>query len=185
MRRSVLLVLVLTMAACGQDAADVHFADGPDGMATSAGVAPATETVLPSAAPATAEPAPATSAPATGAQPVTPGPAPATPEPTPSASPDGPRELGQDEDAEVGRPYRYNLYTHCGIATTWFDGRWWNAVPPQGDGHGNPPPEWGNPYQEGVIVLAAEDRLEFTGDQGQRASFRPRPQEQGAPPPCA
>lgn len=183
MRRSLLLVLLLVTTACGRDAADVRFAEGPgDGVVVPGSVVPVPPTET---EPTPAESASPASSPAVVAEPMTPGPSTPEPRPTPTPAPDGPREIGQDEDAEIGRPYRFNLYTHCGISTTWFDGRWWNADPPQSDGNANPPPGWGNPYQEGVIVLAAEDRLEFTGDQGQRADFSPRPAEQGAPPPCA
>lgn len=187
MRRSVLLILMVVTAACGRDSADVRFAEGPAGESVPGPVVSALPTPSESASaePVPPTPASAASTPPTAAEPVAPGPATAQPEPTPTRSPDGPRELGQDEKAEIGRPYRYRLYTHCGIDTTWFDGRWWNAEPPQSDGNGNPPPNWDNPYQDGVIVLVSPDRLEFTADSGRRAGFVPRPQEQGAPPPCA
>jgi hypothetical protein len=185
MRRSLLLVLLLVTAACGRDAADVRFAEGPGGGEPAHGPVASAEpspSATSPAEPAPARPETAPSVPPAAAEPATPGPS--TPEPVPTASPDGPREIGQDEDARVGHPYRFNLYTHCGIETTWFDGRWWNAEPPQSDGNGNPPPGWGNPHQPGVVVLVTEDTLRFTGDEGQRADFVPRPQDQGSPPPC-
>lgn len=180
MRRSLLVVLVLVTAACGREATDVRFADdrgdSVPGSVASGGPAPS------ATAAAATEPEPPAPSPAAVAEPAMPDPS--TPEATATSSPDGPREIGQDEDAQIGRPYRVNLYTHCGIETTWFDGRWWNADPPQSDGNGNPPPGWGNPHQPGVIVLVTEDRLSFTGDEGQGAEFVPRPADQGAPPPC-
>lgn len=184
MRRSVLLILMVVTAACGRDSADVRFAEGPAGEAVPGSIVSAFPTPSPTASDT---PSPEASTPPAVAQPATPRPMSPQPRPTPTPapSPSGPRELGQDEKAEIGRPYRYRLYTHCGIDTTWFDGRWWNAEPPQSDGNGNPPPNWDNPYQDGVIVLVSADRLEFTADSGRRADFVPRPQEQGAPPPCA
>ncbi|HWH32716.1 MAG TPA: hypothetical protein VNU01_08590 [Egibacteraceae bacterium] len=176
MRIALLTVTLALAAACaGPDGAEVSFSTPPDDARTQAvppEPAATREAATPGAATASAVPA------------QTPGPAaprtvPASP--TPSG---GPRELGADEDAKVGQPYLYRLYTHCGIEATWWNGAWWDADPPLSDGSGNPPPGWGNPYQDGVIVQVSETRLEFTGDEGQRAAFRPRPADVGAPPPC-
>jgi hypothetical protein len=48
---------------------------------------------------------------------------------------------------------RYRLMTHCGIAWTNIAGTFWRAVHPLSDGHGNPPPGWGNPFQDGTLTL--------------------------------
>jgi hypothetical protein len=48
---------------------------------------------------------------------------------------------------------RYRLLTHCGIAWTSIAGTFWRAVHPLSDGHGNPPPGWGNPFQDGTLTL--------------------------------
>lgn len=180
MRASALAMLLTLTAACGEPAATVALGPGETGLP--GGTATAT------AEPGTGSPDPAPAASSEvvpHASPVEPAPATGAATPSPEPTPTGSRELGQDEDAEIGRPYRFSLYTHCGISTTWWNGAWWNAEPPQDDGSGNPPPQWGNPYQDGVMVQVSDTRLEFTGDQGQRAAFTPRPESEGAPPPCA
>ena len=89
-------------------------------------------------------------------------------------------------DAVVGEPYWHVLLTHCGIEGTSFDGRDWVAEPVLGDGMGNPPPGWGNPFEPGFMTLTAEDRAVFTSRSGDRsASFRLRNADDAAIPPCA
>jgi hypothetical protein len=59
------------------------------------------------------------------------------PTPTPNPSPrDGSSTCsGQEElppcgpGVEMGKPYPYTLYTHCGIRSAYFDGRRWVAAP--------------------------------------------------------
>jgi hypothetical protein len=87
--------------------------------------------------------------------------------------------------AEVGVGYEYSLYTHCGILWAEFDGRLWDASPALADQAGNPPPGWGNPYDEGTMSLLEEDLAEFRSSNGQVARFRPRPPSLPDPPPCA
>ena len=48
---------------------------------------------------------------------------------------------------------RYRLFTHCGIEWAKIAGTFWRADHPLSDGHGNPPPGWGNPFQDGAITL--------------------------------
>lgn len=180
MRAMILAMLLGLLAACGEPATTVSLETG---QLDTAEASTPSSAAGPSSEP-TAEPtATASSQALPPAATAAPDPAPATPAPEPTGT--GPRELGQDENAEIGRPYRFRLYTHCGIATTWWNGAWWDAEPPQDDGNGNPPPRWGNPYQDGVMVQVSETRLEFTGDEGQRATFIPRPESQPDPPPCA
>jgi hypothetical protein len=64
-----------------------------------------------------------------------------------------------------------DLNTHCGIRGAVFAGHYWVATPVLSDGHGNPPPGWGNPYQHGSVTIIG-NRATFTGDNGQRATFR-------------
>ena len=67
-----------------------------------------------------------------------------TPAPTPSPRPRFTTCSGREEEppcgpgAEVGRPYPYTLYTHCGVRAAVFDGRRWIADPILTDS-GNPP----------------------------------------------
>lgn len=85
-----------------------------------------------------------------------------------------PIELGLKE-AELGRPYWHNLYTHCGIRGTTFDGRDWIADPELSDGQGNPPREWADARGGGTITLVEEDVAIFEGRSGKHtARFRPR-----------
>ena len=58
----------------------------------------------------------------------------------------------------LGVPYRFNLYTHCGL--DWppavdFDGSLWDPIGPGAvsDGSGSPPAGYGNPYDQGVMTL--------------------------------
>jgi hypothetical protein len=74
-----------------------------------------------------------------------------------------------------GVAYPYELRTHCGIADTFFDGRFWVADPPLDDGSHNPPRGWDNPTQEGTISLLAADRAQFRSDRDLVARFRPAP----------
>jgi hypothetical protein len=87
--------------------------------------------------------------------------------------------------AEIGVPYEYPLYTHCGVLWAEFDGRLWDASPPLAEPTGNPPPGWGNPYDTGTITLLQEDVAVFRSSMGEVARFRPRPPGLRDPPPCA
>ena len=80
---------------------------------------------------------------------------------------------------EVPDPQRsatpFELYTHCGIdELRTDDGRFFErAGGPLTDGSGNPPPGWGNPSQEGELVVAADVAV-LTDDSGHREEFRLR-----------
>ena len=171
-----ILALVLAGAGCGAPATDVAFTDTAEGGEARESPAPAAApgAATSPAATASSQAVPASAAPSAAGR----------SQPSEAPSPEHVRELGSDENAELGRPYRYRLLTHCGIVATWWNGKWWDAAPPQHDGNGNPPPGWDNPHQDGVMVQVSAGRLEFTGDRGQRAAFAPRPPENGAPPAC-
>jgi hypothetical protein len=51
----------------------------------------------------------------------------------------------------AGKPYE--LMTHCGIEWANIEGTFWRAEHPLSDGHGNPPPGCGNPFQSGTLTL--------------------------------
>lgn len=63
-----------------------------------------------------------------------------------------------------GRPY--GLYTHCGIEWAKIDGVFWRATRPLSDGNGNPPPGWGNPFQQGTLTLTSRTTAEFSSPAG-------------------
>ena len=66
--------------------------------------------------------------------------------------------------AQAGTPYR--LYTHCGIKWASIDGRFWRAKHPLSDGSGNPPVGWGNPFQDGTVVLIGPTTARFDSPAG-------------------
>ena len=68
---------------------------------------------------------------------------------------------------------RHTLEVHCGVASTWFDGKLWLADPPLG-GH-NPPTGWDENRVMGEFVVTSERSAEFRGDASERATFRLAP----------
>ena len=79
---------------------------------------------------------------------------------------------------EIGKPYPYTLYTHCGIRSAYFDGRRWVADPilKAGVGGLNPSSGWGDPFERGGMGLVAEDVARFSSSAGLVADFRPLPE---------
>jgi hypothetical protein len=65
---------------------------------------------------------------------------------------------------DAGRPYR--LYTHCGIEWAKIDGTFWRAKHPLSDGSGNPPAGWGNPVQDGTLVVLGLTTARFESPAG-------------------
>ena len=65
----------------------------------------------------------------------------------------------------------FNLYTHCGITGVVFQGHYWKATPPLSDGHGNPPPGWGDPYERGSLTKTDASHVVFRGPRGHVAQF--------------
>jgi len=79
--------------------------------------------------------------------------------------------------AAIGSAYAYRMYTHCGVEWTYFDGRWWKAKPRLSDGSGNPPRGWGNPYDDGWMMLVSENHAHFSSASGFGADFEALPGE--------
>ena len=73
----------------------------------------------------------------------------------------------------AAQPYR--LYTHCGIDEARIGNRYFGAVHPLSDGHGNPPAGWGNPFQRGTMTLLSSSEAIFRDDTGHHVLFRVRP----------
>ena len=71
----------------------------------------------------------------------------------------------------AGQSVPYSLYTHCGILSLTANGHVYYTQPPLGDGSGNPPAGWGNPYDAGTITVLGAHRLEFHDSAGHKASF--------------
>ncbi len=68
--------------------------------------------------------------------------------------------------------FEYQLYTHCGINGAKIGDHYYVAAHPLGDGNGNPPRGWGNPYQRGTITLTSSTTAVFTDSVGHRVEFR-------------
>jgi hypothetical protein len=75
--------------------------------------------------------------------------------------------------AGLAQPYR--LYTHCGIAEARIGNRYFEAVHPLTDGQGNPPPGWGNPFQQGTMTQLSPSVAVFRDAAGHQVQFRLRP----------
>ncbi len=73
--------------------------------------------------------------------------------------------------ASPGVPYRFQLYTHCGL--DWplamdFDGSYWDPIGPgpASDGSGNPPAGFGNPFDNGTITLISPTLTQYRSSAG-------------------
>lgn len=69
----------------------------------------------------------------------------------------------------------YRLYTHCGIREVRIGRRYYKAVPPLDDGSGNPPPGWGDPYQDGTMTEVSPTEVVFADALGHHVAFQLRP----------
>jgi len=89
-------------------------------------------------------------------------------EPTPEALVNGLiRFWPRSEPVPMGTSQRFRLYTHCGLdALIDFAGRLWDPVGPTSDGNGNPPPGFGNPFDDGVITLVSPVEARFVSEFG-------------------
>jgi hypothetical protein len=72
----------------------------------------------------------------------------------------------------VGSPQPYQLYTHCGIDEARIGNRYFEAVYPLSGGQDNPPPGWGNPYQQGTMTLLSPTEAVFRDRAGHQVLFR-------------
>ena len=82
---------------------------------------------------------------------------------------------------EVGVAVPFELYTHCGVLGADLGGTWFAADEPLVDS-GDPPADWGNPYQAGTVTLLTADTAVFTDDAGHAVRLHAAPEE--SPPPC-
>ncbi len=76
----------------------------------------------------------------------------------------------------VGVPYRFQLYTHCGL--DWplavdFDGSFWDPIGPgpASDGSGNPPSGYGNPFDQGTMTLISPTLTQYRSSGGKVMQF--------------
>ena len=72
-----------------------------------------------------------------------------------------------------GKPFK--MYTHCGVESAEIRGRWWHADPPLYNKRGSSPPAgWGDPFQQGTLVVESSQRAVFEA-LGQEVIFVPAP----------
>jgi hypothetical protein len=81
----------------------------------------------------------------------------------------------QTTSVEVGHTVNYRLYTHCGVRAAEVHGITFFAQPALDDGSGNPPPGWGNPYDDGTLTLVDQHTAVFRDPAGHTAWFTDRP----------
>jgi hypothetical protein len=86
--------------------------------------------------------------------------------------------LGTSGSIGVGRSAPYRLYTHCGVLAASISGQIYYADPPLTDGAGNPPPGWGNPYDDGDMTLQTAMTADFHDSGGHAAHFTSTPRGQ-------
>ena len=82
---------------------------------------------------------------------------------------------------EIGKPYSYTLYTHCGIRSAYFGGRRWIADPILNVDSVSPPRGWSNPIEQGKMELVSQGIARFVSDTGLVAEFRPLPEGEEYP----
>jgi hypothetical protein len=83
--------------------------------------------------------------------------------------------VGGNATLETGQTIAYRLYTHCGVRSVEVNGRTFFAQPPLDDGNGNPPHDWGNPYDDGSLTLVDQHTAVFQDSTGNTARFSDRP----------
>jgi hypothetical protein len=82
---------------------------------------------------------------------------------------------GKATRVETGHTISYRLFTHCGVRSAELNERTFFAQPPLDDGNGNPPPGWGNPYDDGSLTLVDQHTAVFRDLAGNTARFTDRP----------
>lgn len=92
----------------------------------------------------------------------------------------GGRYLFTPASSRVSRnvPYRLTIFTHCGLdwpTAVDFDGSFWDPTGDAGQGTGNPPPDFGNPYDQGVMTLVDADTAIYRSEHGDVVRFRRHP----------
>ncbi|MGW1773174.1 hypothetical protein [Streptomyces sp. NPDC002104] len=82
----------------------------------------------------------------------------------------------------LGVPYAHDLYVHCGLRFTKFDGRWWRADPEVPD-RDLDAAVWDDPYTAGTMMLVSAAEARFVRhDAGPTVTFRATEEQ---PPLCA
>lgn len=82
---------------------------------------------------------------------------------------------GGNVNIDPGKSAPYSLYTHCGVRSAQINGQVFYALPPVGDGSGNPPRGWGNPMDGGTMTLHRDGTADFRDPAGNTARFTSHP----------
>jgi hypothetical protein len=100
----------------------------------------------------------------------------------------------EPSDPQVGVSYPFDLLTHCGMSTTRFGGRYWQAMTPRAEPSRRSGRDGIVSYDgstAGTMTLLSGDLLRFVitdpqvaGD-GDRVDFTPQPATAAPPRPCA
>ena len=81
--------------------------------------------------------------------------------------------------ATLGQTIPFDLYTHCGIGEIKAFGKYFERVGGTlGDGFGNPPKGWGNPYDSGTLSVVGNSAV-FRDSRGHEVNFKLRPKATG------
>jgi hypothetical protein len=85
----------------------------------------------------------------------------------------------QSAHVQQGIPYRFSLYTHCGLGypiAVDFNGSFWQPTDPSmaSPQNGNPPAGFANPTDQGVMILLSASQAEYHSSHGAVVEFRPR-----------
>lgn len=81
--------------------------------------------------------------------------------------------------ATFGKTIPFNLYTHCGIGEIKALGKYFERIGGTlGDGFGNPPKGWDNPYDKGTLSVVGNSAV-FRDSHGHEVEFKLRPKATG------
>ena len=81
--------------------------------------------------------------------------------------------------ATFGKTIPFDLYTHCGIGEIKAFGKYFERVGGTlGDGFGNPPKGWENPYDSGTLSVVGNSAV-FRDSHGHEVDFKLRPKATG------
>jgi hypothetical protein len=92
-----------------------------------------------------------------------------------SAAPTSSTGTAANPGLTVGQSVPYSLYTHCGVLSLNANGHIYYAQPPLGDGSGNPPGGWANPYDAGTLTMVDAHNMAFHDPAGNKATFTDTP----------
>lgn len=88
-------------------------------------------------------------------------------------------EPGSDSSSTFGKTIPFDLYTHCGIGEIKAFGKYFERIGGTlGDGFGNPPRGWDNPYDKGTLSVVGPSAV-FRDSYGHEVNFQLLPKATG------